>query len=231
MEYVDGSANPSLLRAAQLLTAERLALFLRVCEAVQFAHQNFIVHRDLKPDNILVAGDGTPRLLDFGTAKLLSPSQDAPGAELTREGYQSYTPQYASPEQVLGNPITTASDTYSLGVLLYLLLTGTQPYELKEMTTAEMLRVVCEQTPRRPSQAENSGSRLDADLEAILLKALRKEPSQRYLTAEQLASDLRAYLDGLAGCGPAGYLSLPGRQVHSPQSPRSVRSRHCWPSR
>jgi tetratricopeptide (TPR) repeat protein len=162
---------------------------------VQFAHQNFVVHRDLKPDNILIAADGSPRLLDFGTAKLLSPSYAATG-ELTRDGYQSFTPQYASPEQVLGNPITTASDTYSLGVLLYLLLTGTQPYELKEMTTAEMLRVVCEQAPRRPSQAAGSGKRLDADLEAILLKALRKEPRERYLTAEQLATDIRAYLEG-----------------------------------
>jgi tetratricopeptide (TPR) repeat protein len=197
MEYVDGVPIHRYCEQQKLSTADRLALFLRVCEAVQFAHQNFVVHRDLKPDNILVAGDGTPRLLDFGTAKLLSPSLAAPGTELTREGYQSYTPRYASPEQVLGNPITTASDTYSLGVLLYLLLTGAQPYELTEMTTAEMLRVVCEQAPRRPSQVAGSSAKLDVDLEAILLKALRKEPRERYLTAEQLASDLRAYLEGL----------------------------------
>ena len=146
------SSHPSLLRgAAPLRRANACDLFLRVCEAVQFAHQNFVVHRDLKPDNILVAEDGTPRLLDFGTAKLLSPSTAAPGSELTREGYQSFTPQYASPEQVLGNPITTASDTYSLGVLLYLLLTGNLPYEFKELTTGEMLRVICEEPPRRPS--------------------------------------------------------------------------------
>ena len=182
------------------------ALFMRVCEAVQFAHQNFVVHRDLKPDNILVAEDGTPRLLDFGTAKLLSPSLAGPDSKLTREGYQSFTPQYASPEQVLGNPITTASDTYSLGVLLYLLLTGTLPYELKELTTAEMLRVICEEPPRRPTQAAGSHQRLDADLEAILLKALRKEPQERYLTAEQLASDLRAYLEGLPVAARRGTL-------------------------
>src|ERR1035441_10912601 len=101
---------------------------MHVCEAVQFAHQNFVVHRDLKPDNIFVADDGTPRLLDFGTAKLLSPSLANPGSEMTREGYQSFTPQYASPEQVLGNPITTASDTYSLRVLLHVLVTETLPY-------------------------------------------------------------------------------------------------------
>jgi tetratricopeptide (TPR) repeat protein len=196
MEYVDGVPIHRFCEERRLSTPERLALFMRVCEAVQFAHQNFIVHRDLKPDNILVAEDGTPRLLDFGTAKLLSPSLVRPGGELTRDGYQSFTPQYASPEQVLGNPITTASDTYSLGVLLYLLLTGTHPYELKEMTTAEMLRVICKEAPCRPSQAAGSNKRLDADLEAILLKALRKEPRERYLTAEQMASDVRAYLEG-----------------------------------
>ena len=98
---------------------------------------------------------------------------------------------------MLGHPITTASDTYSLGVLLYLLLTGTLPYELKELTTAEMLRVICEEPPDKPPQAVDTHQRLDADLEAILLKALRKEPQERYLTTEQLASDIRAYLEGL----------------------------------
>src|SRR5208337_2094009 len=170
-----------------LTQTQRIELFLRVCEAVQFAHQNFVVHRDLKPDNILVAEDSTPRLLDFGTAKLLSPSLAGPDSKLTREGYLSFTPQYASPEQILGNPITTASDTYSLGVLLYLLLTGAPPYELKELTTGEMLRTVCEDAPRRPSPPVGTGARLDADLEAILLKALRKEPQERYLTAERLS--------------------------------------------
>ena len=196
MEYVDGVPIHRFCEEHRLSLPQRIALFMRVCEAVQFAHQNFVVHRDLKPDNILVAEDSTPRLLDFGTAKLLSPSHARPDSRLTREGYLSFTPQYASPEQVLGNPITTASDTYSLGVLLYLLLTGTLPYELKELTTAEMLLVICEQPPRRPAHAAGSDERLDADLEAILLKALRKEPHERYLTAEQLASDLRAYLEG-----------------------------------
>jgi eukaryotic-like serine/threonine-protein kinase len=137
-----------------------------------------------------------PRLLDFGTAKLLSPSADGPGSEFTRQGFQSFTPQYASPEQVLGNPIATASDTYSLGVLLYLLLTGVLPYELKEFTTAEMVRVICEQPPRRPVLPGDGERRLDADLEAIVLKALRKGPEERYLTAVQLAADVEAYLDG-----------------------------------
>jgi len=206
MEYVDGVPIHRFCEEQRLSTTQRIALFMRVCEAVQFAHQNFVVHRDLKPDNILVAADGTPRLLDFGTAKLLSPSPLGPDSKLTREGYQSFTPQYASPEQVLGNPITTASDTYSLGVLLYQLLAGTVPYELKELTTAEMLRVICEQPPRKPPSEAGSNQRLDADLEAILLKALRKEPQERYLSAEQLSADLRAYLEGLPVAARRGTL-------------------------
>jgi eukaryotic-like serine/threonine-protein kinase len=195
MEYVAGIPIHRFCEAQGLSESQRLALFVRVCEAVQFAHQNLVVHRDLKPDNILVVEDGTPRLLDFGTAKLLSPSVGKPGSELTREGFHSFTPQYASPEQVLGNPITTASDTYSLGVLLYLLLTGTLPYELKELTTAEMLRVICNEPPRHPAEAAVP-NRLNQDLQSILLKALRKEPLERYLTAEQFSSDIQAYLDG-----------------------------------
>jgi len=206
MEYVDGVPIHHFCERQHLSLPQRIALFMRACEAVQFAHQHFVVHRDLKPDNILVAEDGTPRLLDFGTAKLLSPSLTGLDRRLTREGYLSFTPQYASPEQVLGNPITTASDTYSLGVLLYLLLTGTLPYELKELTTAEMLRVICQAPPRRPGKAADSHKRLDADLEAILLKALRKEPQERYLTAEQLASDLRAYLEGMPVAARRGTL-------------------------
>jgi tetratricopeptide (TPR) repeat protein len=197
MEFVDGVPIHRFCEEQHLSVAQRLKLFLHVCEAVQFAHQHFVVHRDLKPDNILVGEDGSPRLLDFGTAKLLSPSITRPERDLTREGYQSFTPQYASPEQVLGKPITTASDTYSLGVLLYLLVTGTHPYRLKELTTDEMLRVVCNEPPRRPTHSADSPVRVDADMEAILLKALRKEPRARYLTADQLASDLRAYLGRL----------------------------------
>jgi tetratricopeptide (TPR) repeat protein/predicted Ser/Thr protein kinase len=196
MEYVDGLTIHRFCEERNLPLSDRLRLFKNVCEAVQFAHQNLVVHRDLKPDNILVVGDGTPRLLDFGTAKLLSPSAAGPDSELTRQGFQSFTPQYASPEQVLGLPISTASDTYSLGVLLYLLITGTLPYELKEFTTAEMVRVICEEAPRRPALAGSPARHLDPDLEAIVLKALRKEPNERYLTAAQLAADVHAFLDG-----------------------------------
>lgn len=210
MEYVDGVPIHRFCLDRQLSQTQRIELFLRACEAVQFAHQNFVVHRDLKPDNILVAADGTPRLLDFGTAKLLSPSLENQDSQLTREGYLSFTPQYASPEQVLGNAITTASDTYSLGVLLYLLLTGAPPYELKQATTGEMLRTVCEEAPPRPSPLAGAGNRFDGDLEAILLKALRKEPQERYLTAERLADDLRAYLEGRPVAARRGTLRYVG---------------------
>jgi eukaryotic-like serine/threonine-protein kinase len=194
MEYVDGTPIHRYCDEKHFTVQQRLTLFKSVCDAVQFAHQNLVVHRDLKPDNILIAQDGTPRLLDFGTAKLLSPSVDGNRGEFTRQGYQAFTPQYASPEQVLGNAITTASDTYSLGVLLYLLLTGTFPYELKEFTTAEMVRVICHEGPRKPGATTGSSRKLDPDLEAIVFKALRKEPQERYLTADQLATDVGAYL-------------------------------------
>jgi tetratricopeptide (TPR) repeat protein len=200
MEYVDGTPIHRFCDARKLDVTERLKLFISVCEAVQFAHQNLVVHRDLKPDNIFVAEDGTPRLLDFGTAKLTSPNLASQEGDLTRQGFQAYTPQYASPEQVLGNPITTASDTYSLGVLLYLLLTGSLPYEIKDLNQQELIRVICHEPPRRPTAVSGSktgaNQRLDGDLEAILLKSLRKEPQERYRTAEQLAADIRDYLNG-----------------------------------
>ena len=196
MEYVSGTPIDRYCDDKGLSITARIELFLHICEAVQHAHQHFVVHRDLKPDNILVAEDGTPRLLDFGTAKLIAPSVTA-DSTLTREGYLSFTPQYASPEQVMGGAITSATDSYALGVMLYQLLTGALPYELKNLTTGEMLRTICNQPPRRPEHAAGSGDRLDGDLEAILLKALRKEPKERYLTADLLASDLRAWLKGL----------------------------------
>jgi eukaryotic-like serine/threonine-protein kinase len=196
MEYVDGLPIHRFCETRQFSMRDRLVLFKSVCEAVQFAHQNFVVHRDLKPDNILVTADGTPRLLDFGTAKLLSPTREQVGSEMTRLGFQAFTPQYASPEQVQGAPITTASDTYSLGVLLYLLITGELPYKIEEFTPAEMVRVVCEEPPHRPPAFTVSGERLDADVAAILMKALRKSAQERYLTAEGLAADIQAWLDG-----------------------------------
>jgi hypothetical protein len=190
MEYVEGVSILRFCQERGLLLRERLELFLKVCAAVEFAHRNLVVHRDLKPDNILVLPDGTPRLLDFGTAKLLAAHT---ASEFTQLGLQAFTPAFASPEQVLGEAISTASDTYSLGVLLYLLLTGAPPYELKEGTTAELLRVVCETPPPRPGAVAPG---LDADLDAIVLRALRKEPQERYRSVDAFADDLRAYLEG-----------------------------------
>ena len=197
MEYVEGVSIERYCREHRLPVHDRLRLFMKVCVAVHFAHQNLVVHRDLKPDNILVQGDGTPKLLDFGTAKLLAPMPaTATATEFTRLGFQSFTPGYASPEQVLGETITTASDTYSLGVLLFLLLAGAPPYELRECTTAEMLRVICTEPPPKPSSVSLTPERLDADLDAIVLKALRKDPQARYRSVDEFATDIQAYLDG-----------------------------------
>jgi serine/threonine protein kinase len=187
MEFVDGVSISNFCGTGKLSIAARLQLMQRVCDAVQFAHRNLIVHRDLKPDNILVCEDGSPRLLDFGTAKLLAPLPSDRLAGLTQNGLQSFTPQYASPEQVLGGPITTASDIYSLGVILYLLLAGVLPYHLKEFSTSEMLRVICNEQPPKPS---THAPELDADLDAIVLKALRKEPHElgAYLAGRPVAA-------------------------------------------
>ena len=195
MEYVEGVTLTRFCKEHGLSIEQRLQLFLKICSAVQFAHRNLVVHRDLKPDNILIAADGTPKLLDFGTAKLLDAVDETQGADWTRQGLQAYTPQYASPEQVMGDPITTASDIYSLGVLLYLLIAGVAPYELRTFTTAELVRVICNEEPVRPS-LRSTPQRLDPDLDFIVMQALRKEPDKRYATVDLLATDLRACLEG-----------------------------------
>gem|GEM_PF-681256 len=193
MEYVEGVPISQHCRDQALSLRDKLALFKSVCTAVRFAHQNLVVHRDLKPDNILVLADGTPKLLDFGTAKLLDPTEVE--GEFTREGFHAFTPQYASPEQVLGHAITTASDIYSLGVLLFLLTSGSPPYEFSNFSTAELVRVICDEQPPRPSEKAPLGV-VDADVDAIVMKALRKEPEQRYPSVDALILDLEAYLDG-----------------------------------
>ena len=195
IEYVNGLSIQQYCARHALSIRARIELFKSVCAGVRFAHQNLVVHRDLKPDNIIVLEDGTPKLLDFGTAKLLTPVDDGAESEFTRHGLRAFTPQYASPEQVLGHPISTATDIYSLGVLLFLLITGVPPYELKSSTTDEMIRVICEEEPPKPSAKAVKGT-VDADLDAIVLKALRKEPQERYGSVDQLVSDLQAYLDG-----------------------------------
>jgi serine/threonine protein kinase len=242
MEYVEGRPIDEYCDARRLTLGERLRLFRHVCAAVHHAHQNLVVHRDIKPRNILVTADGTPKLLDFGIAKLLNPALGALGDAPTETGLRVMTPEYASPEQVRGEPITTVSDVYSLGVVLFELLTGRRPYRLRTRVWKELERIICEEDPERPSTAishvddgagssasagdDASGSgetspgpassrtpeviglarrerpvrlrrALEGDLDNIVLKALRKEPQRRYLSADQFAEDIQRHLDGL----------------------------------
>jgi non-specific serine/threonine protein kinase/serine/threonine-protein kinase len=203
MEYVEGQRIDTYCEARRLSVRERVQLFRVVLGAVHFAHQNLIVHRDLKPSNILVTAEGAPKLLDFGIAKLLRPEFGA-HMGLTRTELQPMTPEFASPEQILGQPINTASDTYSLGVILYRLLTGRHPYELKTHTPAELERAICVTEPERPSRfaarsetaAKADASLLRGDLDTIVLMAMRKEPQRRYASAEHFSEDLRRHLEG-----------------------------------
>jgi tetratricopeptide (TPR) repeat protein/predicted Ser/Thr protein kinase len=198
IEYVDGRPITAHCDARRLGPEERLRLFLDVCDAVRYAHQNLVVHRDLKPSNILVTAEGRAKLLDFGIAKLL---REEPGAEagLTRTGLQVMTPQYAAPEQVSGGPVTTATDVYALGAVLYELLTGRRAHRLDSYTPTEVERVVCQVEPEAPSAAAAGAlrKRLRGDLDTITLTALQKAPDRRYSTVEQLAADIRRHLDGL----------------------------------
>src|SRR5262249_46194709 len=199
MEYVDGVPITSYCFNRQLDLRARLELFRQVCAAVHFAHQSLIVHRDLKPANILVTATGVPKLLDFGIAKLLDPFA---GASTTATVAAAWTPDYTSPEQVRGRPITTRTDGYSLGLILYEILTGERGQRADPTTPLALDRSTCETEPVHPSvrlAAEGQASaarRVRGDLETIVMTAIRKEPEGRYGTAEALSDDLGRFLDG-----------------------------------
>ncbi len=186
MEYVEGRHLLEECAARGWGERERIHLFLQVCEAVAYAHRHLVVHRDLKPSNILVTAEGVPKLLDFGLARLLQPEAGTSGPR-TETMFRLLTPDYASPEQVRGERITTATDIYSLGVVLYHLLAGRGPYRTTGSAEA-IARAVCDQEPDRPGLAR--------DLDNIVLKALRKEPERRYESVGAFGEDLRRYLEG-----------------------------------
>ena len=225
MEYVEGKPITEYCDQMSLPIGERLALFRMVCEAVHHAHQNLIVHRDIKPGNILVTARGEPKLLDFGIAKLLTPEGELDN--VTTIFSRMMTPDYASPEQARGEPITTASDIYSLGVLLYELLTGVRPYQITSSSPLEIAQVICEREPVKPSTAVGAPPlntpgtpvrsaaqlsklrrQLKGDLDNIVLKAMSKEPGRRYSSAQEFSEDMRRRLEGLpvnARAGSVGY--------------------------